>query len=114
METQLRKSRYLMPSQLVECDLDGLWWLGDTSNRERLPPYSFQLGNDLDQVLELLSRMGKSQATVLRLRFGLDDMYPRTLQEISEGLGLTREQVRRIESDALNKFNNLRARIPTE
>src|SRR5262249_37438519 len=35
--TLLRKSRYLMPSQLVECDLEDLWWLGDTRNRERLP-----------------------------------------------------------------------------
>jgi uncharacterized protein (TIGR02996 family) len=33
----LRKSPYLMPSQLVECDLEELWWLGDTCNRERLP-----------------------------------------------------------------------------
>jgi hypothetical protein len=33
----LRKSRYLMPSQLVECDLEELWWLGDTHNRQRLP-----------------------------------------------------------------------------
>jgi uncharacterized protein (TIGR02996 family) len=35
--SQLRKSRYLMPSQLVECDLEELWWLGDRRNRERLP-----------------------------------------------------------------------------
>jgi uncharacterized protein (TIGR02996 family) len=35
--TLLRKSRYLMPSGLVECDLEDLWWLGDRSNRERLP-----------------------------------------------------------------------------
>ena len=34
---QLRKSHFLMPSQLVECDLEELWWLGDTRNRERLP-----------------------------------------------------------------------------
>jgi uncharacterized protein (TIGR02996 family) len=33
----LRRSRYLMPSQLVECDLEELWWLGDTHRRERLP-----------------------------------------------------------------------------
>jgi uncharacterized protein (TIGR02996 family) len=33
----LRRSRFLMPSQLVECDLEELWWLGDTRNRERLP-----------------------------------------------------------------------------
>jgi uncharacterized protein (TIGR02996 family) len=35
--SQLRRSPYLMPSQLVECDLEELWWLGDTRNRERIP-----------------------------------------------------------------------------
>jgi uncharacterized protein (TIGR02996 family) len=35
--TALRESRYLMPSQLLECDLEELWWLGDTGTRERLP-----------------------------------------------------------------------------
>jgi uncharacterized protein (TIGR02996 family) len=34
---RLRASRYLIPSQLVECDVEELWWLGDTRNRERLP-----------------------------------------------------------------------------
>ena len=33
----LRKSRYLLPSQLNECDAEELWWLGDTTNRVRLP-----------------------------------------------------------------------------
>jgi hypothetical protein len=35
--SELRKSRYLMPSQLAECDLEELWWLGDTGGRSRLP-----------------------------------------------------------------------------
>jgi uncharacterized protein (DUF433 family) len=48
---------------------------------------------------------------VLRLRFGLDDLNPRTLPEINESLGLTRVHVRRIASDTLNKFNKLRASI---
>jgi uncharacterized protein (TIGR02996 family) len=34
---ELRKSRYLMPSTLVECDVEELWWLGDRGKRERLP-----------------------------------------------------------------------------
>jgi uncharacterized protein (TIGR02996 family) len=34
---QLRQSRYLMPTRLLECELEELWWLGDTRNRERLP-----------------------------------------------------------------------------
>jgi uncharacterized protein (TIGR02996 family) len=33
----LRKSPFLMPSRLDECDLDELWWLGDRANRDRLP-----------------------------------------------------------------------------
>lgn len=33
----LRTSRYLMPSQLVECDLEEIWWLGDPRGWERLP-----------------------------------------------------------------------------
>jgi uncharacterized protein (TIGR02996 family) len=34
---RLRRSPYLVPSLLTECDLSELWWLGDTRNRERLP-----------------------------------------------------------------------------
>jgi uncharacterized protein (TIGR02996 family) len=35
--TLLRSSPYLMPSQLVECDVEELWWLGNREKRERLP-----------------------------------------------------------------------------
>lgn len=35
----LRDSRYLMPSQLIECDLEELWWLGNTKCRQRLPSW---------------------------------------------------------------------------
>jgi RNA polymerase primary sigma factor len=45
--------------------------------------------------------MDKREATVLRMRFGLDDEEPKTLKEIGERLGLTRERVRQIERQAL-------------
>jgi RNA polymerase primary sigma factor len=61
--------------------------------------------DDLKHVLELLRKMDPREATVLRMRFGLDDEEPKTLKEIGERLGLTRERVRQIESEALHKLN---------
>ena len=61
--------------------------------------------DDLHHVLDLLDKMDKREATVLRMRFGLDDEEPKTLKEIGECLGLTRERVRQIESEALAKLS---------
>ena len=60
--------------------------------------------DDLHQVLLLLTKMDQREAAVLRMRFGLDNEEPKTLKEIGERLGLTRERVRQIESEALAKL----------
>lgn len=61
--------------------------------------------DDLHHVLDLLDKMDQREATVLRMRFGLDQLEPKTLKEIGECLGLTRERVRQIESEALLKLS---------
>jgi RNA polymerase primary sigma factor len=59
---------------------------------------------ELKQVLGYLDRLEPREAAVLRLRFGLNGEEPRTLQEIGERLGLTRERVRQIERDGLKRL----------
>ncbi len=73
--------------------------------RSKSPDTELVETDDLKHVLELLRKMDPREATVLRMRFGLDDEEPKTLKEIGERLGLTRERVRQIESEALSKLN---------
>jgi RNA polymerase primary sigma factor len=82
------------------------WTLGEmlTDERTRTPDAEMVMADDLVQVLHLLDRMDKREATILRMRFGLDAEEPKTLKEIGEALGLTRERVRQIESEALAKL----------
>ena len=54
----------------------------------------------------MMETMDPREATVLRMRFGLEDMEPHTLKEIGEQLDLTRERVRQIETEALNKLSD--------
>jgi RNA polymerase primary sigma factor len=61
-------------------------------------------GDDMTHVLQMLETMDTREATILKMRFGLDDNTPRTLKEIGEILGLTRERVRQIETEALAKL----------
>jgi RNA polymerase primary sigma factor len=82
------------------------WSLGEMIMDERMKtPEDELLEHDvLKHVLEMLDTMDPREATVLRMRFGLNDTQPHTLKEIGQSLGLTRERVRQIETEALNKL----------
>ena len=56
------------------------------------------------QIREMLAVLDDKEALVLKLRFGLDDDRPMTLQEIGDRLHLTRERIRQIEQKAMRKL----------
>ena len=82
------------------------WSLGDMVMDERAKtPEDELLEHDvLSHVHRMMETMDSREATVLKMRFGLDDMEPHTLKEIGERLNLTRERVRQIETEALRKL----------
>jgi len=56
------------------------------------------------QIRETLGELDEKEALVIKLRFGLEDDRPRTLQEIGQQLKLTRERIRQIEQKAMRKL----------
>src|SRR5207249_1418743 len=66
---------------------------------------SFWIKQSIKRALVNTAKTDPRAATVLRLRFGLDDDEPKSLREIGERIGLTRERVRQIEGEALRQLS---------
>jgi RNA polymerase primary sigma factor len=58
----------------------------------------------IDYMSKLISRLEKREQDILALRFGLNGEKPRTLEEVSQIIGRTRERVRQIQNQALEKL----------
>ena len=59
-----------------------------------------------EQLEDVLSSLTEREAKVLRLRFGLEDGRPRTLEEVGKEFDVTRERIRQIEAKALRKLRH--------
>jgi RNA polymerase primary sigma factor len=87
--------------------------LGDFIEDDSLPAPADQASRHLlkDQMNEILSGLTPRERMVLEMRFGLKDGTARTLEEVGQEFGVTRERIRQIEAKALRKLRHpLRSR----
>ena len=71
------------------------------------PPDAVSKGMTKDEINSLLDNLSTREKLVIQLRFGLSDGKNRTLEEIGNMLGLTRERIRQIEKKAINKLRGI-------
>ena len=95
---------YTSPPQTDQADSG--WSLAEIvmDDRVRNPEEELLETDALRTALELLAELDERESTVLKMRFGLENLETHTLKEIGEELGLTRERVRQIETEALAKL----------
>jgi RNA polymerase primary sigma factor len=75
-----------------------------TDERIRAPDDVLGEADDLERIFARIGQLDEREATVIRMRFGLEPYSPMTLREIGENLHLTRERVRQLETLALAKL----------
>ena len=82
--------------------------LGDfIPDETNMSPEDFAINELLkDEISEVLLTLTEREEKVIRLRFGLEDGRPRTLEEVGQLFGVTRERIRQIEAKALRKLRH--------
>jgi RNA polymerase primary sigma factor len=82
--------------------------LGDFIEDDSLPGPADQASRHLlkEQMNEILSGLTERERKVLEMRFGLKDGMARTLEEVGQEFGVTRERIRQIEAKALRKLRH--------
>lgn len=89
---------------------DGGLELGDTLEQDSVPSVEVEMirSSFERRIQGMVSGLDEKEREVIRMRFGLDGEEPKTLQEIGEEMGLSRERIRQIESRAKEKLRRSR------
>lgn len=82
--------------------------LGDFIEDVEAPPPAETVANNMltEELGEILDQLTPREARILRLRYGLQDGESRTLKEVGEMFGLSRERIRQLEKEALRKLRH--------
>jgi RNA polymerase sigma factor (sigma-70 family) len=83
-------------------------YLADFIEDEKVEPPDSEAAQSelLERVDEVLNGLSEREEQVIRLRFGIDDGYAHTLDQIGRTFGVSRERIRQIEERALNKLRH--------
>jgi RNA polymerase primary sigma factor len=89
---------------------DGSLELGDTLEQDTIPSAEVEMirSSFEQRIQDMVGGLDEKEREVIRMRFGFDGDEPRTLQEIGETMGLSRERIRQIESRAKEKLRRSR------
>lgn len=82
--------------------------LGDFIEDDKAPTASDSVASSMlrEQISRVLDTLTPREEKVLRLRYGIDDGRPRTLEEVGKEFNVTRERIRQIEAKALRKLRH--------
>jgi DNA-directed RNA polymerase sigma subunit (sigma70/sigma32) len=115
------KVRQLMERNPEVCSLDapagedGEGSLGQSLMDPALEPQEEMIRRELKETLDhLMQALNERQRYVLTLHFGMEDGYCHTLEEISREMGVSKERVRQIERQAMDKLQLLGASMGLE